>query len=106
MSRQLHHIRLIIAALFLLIFSAILAEKTFHAHGHPPAELHGKVISIPQATGNCDLCEFQLAADTDLPPYTAVAFFQPPIFVSADCTQLFSDQEYLHAGTDRGPPSL
>lgn len=106
MSNLVQTVRSVIAGLFLFIFTAVLAEKTFHAHEIAPGELTGKVITTTQANGNCDICEFQLAADADNTPTPELTSSPAAGFVLYNPAQIFNDQEYLHSGTDRGPPSL
>jgi hypothetical protein len=105
-SNLIHHGRSLAAGLFLLIFTAVLAEKTFHAHGNPPEEVFGKVITLSHAAGNCDVCEFQLVTDTDISPVPVVADCHLAGSTTDNFVQVFCDQQYLQLGTDRGPPSL
>lgn len=98
------YIKKIAAAVMLVLFAFILVEKNAHGHNKFQAEQdHHTAIHSSYA---CLLCDFQLAADADLPESPSLLSFPIPVF---SYTVLFSSQGFL-AETDfqhaeRGPPA-
>lgn len=92
------------AFLLLGLFLFIQAEKSLHEH-NAAARQHTGYTHVSDAKANCLLCDFQLAADADVPAlsfelnpvrFTAVhAVFHNPVYFSSSA----------HVSALRGPPS-
>lgn len=99
------HTRKITAAVLLALFAFILVEKSAHGHAKTvKAEHYGQ--SLVHSSYNCLICDFQLAADADLPVMPSI----PAPSVHLPSYSLFTPQDFLarvvfqHA--ERGPPSF
>jgi len=93
------------AALLLGLFAFILAEKNTHAHTRYSTEdLQGH--TMVHQPGTCLICEFQLAADADLPVCPAL---KPPTafsFLPAETgTTQIASRKFPQFSL-RGPPSI
>lgn len=86
------------------LFAFILAEK--NAHGHSSIARQGETgHAVVHTVYSCLICEFQLAADTDLPVLPEAAVPEKFSFSrSISLPQFFSSQFPL-AVAGRGPPS-
>jgi hypothetical protein len=93
------------AVLLLGLFGFILAEKNSHEHTrYSTDELQGH--TMVHQPGTCLICEFQIAADAELP---AVPVFNPPVvflnIVSATAFTQISAADIAQQSL-RGPPSI
>lgn|GEM_PF-2245571 len=93
------------AALLLGLFAFILAEKNTHEHTrYSTDELQGH--TMVHQPGTCLICEFQIAADADLP---AVPVINTPVVflntVSATAISAITTADIKQQSL-RGPPSI
>jgi len=96
-------LRTITAAFLLVLFACILVEKNLHGH-NPPLQAGCKAQAVIHSGFKCLICDFQLAADTDLPLppainefVTASIFFPEPLpLIFFTCSP--------YGPAERGPP--
>jgi hypothetical protein len=95
----------IIAALLLGLFAFILAEKNIHRHEQAELFKVQQEQSSVQSTSACLICDFQLAADADLPLQTTTT--APTISINDLIVEVSSTLPLPIAfyRSDRGPPA-
>lgn len=90
------------AVFLVLLLASVTGVKALHTHHYEKAACSGVVISATPA--HCDICEFQLAKDGELPPRVCVnlqvAYHVTPV-ISPEIV-FFSTTKIILA--ERGPP--
>lgn len=97
-------IKKVSAAVLLALFAFILVEKSTHVHTGVNA-FAKQDHSAVHHTYSCPICDFQLAADADLPVSTALV--NTSSFIPSYTVQPVQDHSFQHSfpHTERGPPA-